>query len=106
MTTAEHIDAALDHLRAIGHSHAADALTREHVEYAAAHLREAWIANEGQTATTPDRTHQAVAQFYKLQRFMVARAARVDEFEKLQSKLNAQAAEQRAAALADMQRTP
>lgn len=75
MTTAEHLDAALDHLRAIGHGHAADALTREHVEYAAAHLREAWIANDGQTATTPDRTHQAVAQFYKLQRFMAAKAA-------------------------------
>lgn len=74
MTTAEHLDAALDHLRAIGHGHDADAATREHVEYAAAHIREAWLANDGQTETPPDRTHAAVAQFYKLQRFMAARA--------------------------------
>jgi hypothetical protein len=106
MTTAQHLDAALEHLRAIGHGHEADALTRAHIEFASAHIREAWIADDGQTASTPEATHQAVAQFYKLQRFMAAKAARVDEFEKLQSKLNAQAAEQRAAALADMQQTP
>jgi hypothetical protein len=74
MTTAQHIDAALEHLRAIGHSSGVDALTREHVEFASAHLREAWIADDGQNASTPAATHQAVAGFYRLQQLLAARA--------------------------------
>ena len=67
MSTAEHLDAALEHLRAIGHGHTADDLTRRHVEFASAHIREAWIANDGQNATPPDLTHKAVASFFRLQ---------------------------------------
>ncbi len=67
MTTAQHLDQALDHLRAIGHAHEADEPTRRHIEYAAAHIREAWIADDGQNARTPEATHKAVACFFRLQ---------------------------------------
>jgi hypothetical protein len=66
MTTAEHLDAAIEHLRAIGHAHDAEELTRRHIEFASAHLREAWIADDGQNAATPEATHKAVAGFYRL----------------------------------------
>lgn len=75
MTTAQHLDAALDHLRAIGHGCQADALTRQHVEFASAHIREAWIADDGQNASTPADTHKAVAGFYRLQETLLAKAA-------------------------------
>ena len=66
MTTAQHLDAALEHLRAIGHAHEAEELTRRHIEYASAHIRQAWIADDGQNAATPEATHKSVALFYKL----------------------------------------
>lgn len=66
-STAAHLDAALEHLRAIGHAHEADEPTRRHIEFAAAHLREAWIADDGQNAATPEQTHHAVAGFFRLQ---------------------------------------
>ena len=40
MTTAERLDAALEHLKAIGHSHEASAEVRRHIEFASAHIRE------------------------------------------------------------------
>ena len=66
MTTAQHLDAALEHLRAIGHAHDANEPTRQHIEYASAHIRAAWIADNGQNAATPEATHKAVASFYRL----------------------------------------
>jgi hypothetical protein len=77
MTTAEHLDAALEHLRAIGHGHEADELTRRHIEYASAHIREAWIADDGQNAVTPDLTHKAVTSFFRLQDKLEAMTAPV-----------------------------
>lgn len=74
MTTAQHLDAALEHLRAIGHESAADALTRQHVEHAAAHIREAWLADDDQTARTPEDTSAAVSRFYRLQTALLAKA--------------------------------
>lgn len=75
MTTAQHLDAALEHLRAIGHASDADAITRQHVEFASAHIREAWIADDGQTARTPEALHKSVASFYRLQAALLAKAA-------------------------------
>ncbi len=75
MTTAQHLDAALEHLRAIGHGHEADALTRQHIEFAAARIREAWIADDGQNASTPEATHKAVAGFYRLEAKLLAQEA-------------------------------
>ena len=75
MTTAKHLDIALEHLRAIGHAHEADALTRKQVEFAAAHIRDAWIAHSGQNANTPEQTHAAVQKFFKLERVAAAMAA-------------------------------
>jgi len=74
MTTAQHLDAALEHLRAIGHGHKADELTRRHIEFASAHIREAWIADDGQNALTPDLTHKAVTSFFRLQDKLEAEA--------------------------------
>jgi|GEM_PF-3717997 len=74
MTTAQHLDAALEHLRAIGHGHEADELTRRHIEYASAHIRQAWIANDGQLAATPEGTHKAVTGFFKLEAAAKAKA--------------------------------
>jgi hypothetical protein len=67
MSTAEHLDAALEHLRAIGHGCTAQPLTRQHIEFASAHIRQAWIDDDGQTADDPAKTHAAVAGFYRLQ---------------------------------------
>lgn len=74
MTTAKHLDSALEHLRAIGHAHEADALTRKQVEFAAAHIRDAWIAHSGQNAPTPEQTHAAMQKFFKLERLAAAMA--------------------------------
>ena len=74
MTTAQHLDAALEHLRAIGHAHDANEPTRQHIEYASAHLREAWIADDGQNATTPKATHKAVALFFKFEALAKSKA--------------------------------
>jgi hypothetical protein len=75
MDTHQHLDAALDHLRAIGHGHDARPLTRELVEHASALLREAWIDHDGQTARRPEEVHRAVAGFYRLQTALLAKAA-------------------------------
>jgi hypothetical protein len=77
MTTAQHLDAALEHLRAIGHAHEADEPTRQHIEFAAGHVRQAWIADDGQRATTPEETHKAVAGFYRLEAKLAAMTAPV-----------------------------
>jgi hypothetical protein len=77
MTTAEHLDAAIAHLRAIGHGHEAEELTRRHIEYASAHLREAWISDDGQNAATPEATHKALAGFYRLNDKLAAMTAPV-----------------------------
>lgn len=65
MNTAEHLDAALEHLRAIGHGCHAQPLTRQHIEFACAHIRQAWIDDDGQIAADPAKTHNAVAAFYR-----------------------------------------
>lgn len=75
MTTAQHLDAALEHLHAIGHGCNAGPLTRQHVEFASAHIREAWIDDDGQHASTPAETHKAVAGFYRVQDALLAKAA-------------------------------
>ena len=73
MTTAQRLDAALEHLRAIGHAHEADEPTRQHIEFAAGHVRQARIADDGQRATTPEETHKAVRAFFKLEALAKAR---------------------------------
>lgn len=66
MNDSQHISTAIGHLRAVGHGHTADRLTRQHIEFAAAHLREALLVESGQSARTPGHLHKAVAGYYAL----------------------------------------
>ena len=69
----DHIDNAVQHLREVGHMHGVNAAARMHLEFAAAHLRQAWIAEDGQHADTPEETYKAVAGFYRLQEELTAK---------------------------------
>ena len=73
-TPAELLDGALTILKTIGHLHGVDVAVRQHIEFAAAHIRQAWIADDGQRAESPEDTHKAVAGFYRLQAFVITKA--------------------------------
>lgn len=69
------IDNAVEAVRAVAHGHGLEALTQQHLEYAAAHLRAAWIAEDGQRADRPEQVHEAVASFFRLQAFLLEKRA-------------------------------
>ena len=47
------LDEAVDVLREVMHRGGVDSLARQHLNRAIAHIREAWIARDGQKARTP-----------------------------------------------------
>jgi len=75
MSVKTRIDEALAEIKAAAHGHGLDALTRQHLEFAGAHLRAAWIAEDGQTAETPAETHENVARFYRMQERLAGKFA-------------------------------
>ena len=73
MKTGDGINEALAVVREVARGHGLDDLTRKHLEFAGAHLRAAWIAEDGQRADSPEQVHAGVAKFYRMQEAMLKR---------------------------------
>lgn len=71
MTNLKLIDAATQNAREVLHRHGVDPLCRQHLDRAMAHLREAWIAEDGQKAETVESTIKNCEFGEKLTAFVI-----------------------------------